>query len=114
MPSCRGCVRATPPPTGQLRIAGRGRMARTVALNSKACEALRSYLTEREPSDSPALFLTKFDRGIGPRGIENLVTKYCKQAGITASSVRTLRHTMAVEKLKRGATPAVIGRALGH
>jgi site-specific recombinase XerD len=28
--------------------------------------------------------------------------------------VRTLRHTMAVEMLRRGETPAVIGKALGY
>jgi hypothetical protein len=39
----------------------------------------------------PALFLTKFGKGIGPRGIENIVAKYCEEAGITGASVHTLR-----------------------
>jgi integrase/recombinase XerD len=97
-----------------VRVAGRGAKSRTVTLNLRACEALTAYLAEREETGSPALFLTKFGAGIGPRGIENIVTKYCERAGITGASVRTLRHTMAVEMLKRGATPAVIGKALGH
>ncbi len=42
------------------------------------------------------------------------MTKDCKEAGITGASVHTLRHTMAVEMLKRGATPAIVGKALGH
>ncbi len=75
---------------------------------------LQAYLAERTPSDSPALFLTKFDKGIGPRGIENIMTKYCKEAGIGSASMHTLRHTMAVQMLKRGSTPAVVGKALGH
>jgi site-specific recombinase XerD len=62
----------------------------------------------------PALFLTKFGFGIGPRGIENVVTKHCKETHIRAASLHSLRHTMAVEMLKRGATPSVVGRALGH
>jgi len=108
-----------PPPStetaiGHVRIAGRARRGRTVTLNARACAALRAYLAEREPSASPALFLTKFDRGIGPRGIENIMTKYCDQAGITNASVHSLRHTMAVQMLKRGATPAIVGTALGH
>lgn len=78
------------------------------------CDALAACLAERADTGSPALFLTKFGKGIGPRGIENLVTKHCKQATIVHASVRTLRHTMAVEMLKHGATPAVIGKALGH
>ena len=99
---------------GHLRVIGRGTHGRTVTLNARACLALRAYLAEREPSDSPALFLTKFDHGIGPRGIENFMTKYSKAAGISHASVHTLRHTMAVQMLKRGATPAIVGKALGH
>lgn len=101
-------------PVGHVRIAGHGAKSRTVTLNIRACEALSSYLTEREEIGSPSLFLTKFGFGIGPRGIENIVTKYCREARITAASVHTLRHTMAVEMLKRGATPTVVSKALGH
>ncbi len=101
-------------PTGYVRVAGRGKRGRTVTLNIRACEALADYLAEREETGSPALFLTKFGRGIGPRGIENIVTKYCKEAGIRGASVHTLRHTMAVQMLTRGATVAIIGKALGH
>jgi integrase/recombinase XerD len=99
---------------GSVRVVGRGSHSRTVTLNARACSALSDYLVEREETDSPALFLTKFGRGIGPRGIENLVAKHCKETGITGASVHTLRHTMAVEMLKRGATPAVVSKALGH
>lgn len=108
-----------PPPStdtaiGHVRVVGRGTHGRTVTLNDRACAALRAYLAEREPSDSSALFLTKFDKGIGPRGIENIMTKHCKEAGIGSASVHSLRHTMAVQMLKRGATPAIVGTALGH
>ncbi len=108
-----------PPPSaaiavGHVRVIGRGSHGRTVTLNVRACTALRAYVAARAPSDSPALFLTKFARGIGPRGIENSMTKQCKEAGITGASVHTLRHTMAVQMLKRGATPVILGAALGH
>ncbi len=99
---------------GSVRVIGRGSHSRTVTLNAKTCNALADYLAEREETGSPALFLTKFGNVIGPRGIENIVTKYCKEAGIVAASVHTLRHTMAVQMLKRGATPAIVGKVLGH
>jgi site-specific recombinase XerD len=99
---------------GSMRIIGRGSHSRVVTLNTRACDALATCLAEREETDSPALFLTKFGAGIGPRGIENIVSKYCKEADIMGASVHTLRHTMAVEMLKRGATTAMVGRALGH
>lgn len=97
-----------------VRVASRTGRGRTVTLNARVCASLRDYLAEREPFDSPALFLTKFEKGIGPRGIENIMTKYCKEAGIGSASMHTLRHTMAVQMLKRGSTPAVVGKALGH
>lgn len=99
---------------GSVRVIGRGSHSRTVTLNSKACEAMSDYLGQREETGSPSLFLTKFGKGIGPRGIENIVTKYSKEAGITGASVHSLRHTMAVQMLRRGASPAVVGKALGH
>jgi len=108
-----------PPPSadtavGHVRVAGRAGRGRTVTLNGRVCAALRAYLTEREPSDSPALFLTKFAKGIGPRGIENVIAKYCREINLVGVSVHSLRHTMAVQMLKRGASPAVVGTALGH
>ncbi len=99
---------------GSVRVVGRGSHSRVVTLNARACEALSAYLMERDETGSPALFLTKFGKGIGPRGIENIVTKYCEEAGIVGASVHSLRHTMAVEMLKRGATPTVVSKALGH
>ncbi len=101
-------------PTGHVRVAGRGHRSRTMTLNIRACEALSAYLTEREGSDSPALFLTKFGMGLGPRGIEDVVVKHLTAASITGASVHSLRHTMAVWMLRRGATPAVVASALGH
>ncbi len=99
---------------GHVRVIGRGTSGRTVTLNGRASAALRVYRVERGPSDSPALFLTKFDKGIGPRGIENVVAKHMAAAGITGASVHTLRHTMAVQMLARGVAPAVVAQALGH
>jgi integrase/recombinase XerD len=99
---------------GSVRVIGRGSHSRVVTLNAKACDALADYLAEREETGSPSLFLTRFGIGIGPRGIENVVTKYCQEAGIAGASVHSLRHTMAVQMLKRGAIPAVVGKALGH
>jgi len=92
---------------GSVRVIGRGSHGCTVTLNGKACEALTDYLAERGETGPPALFLTKFGRGIGPRGIENVVTKYCEDASIVGASVHSLRHTMAVEMLRKGATSSV-------
>jgi site-specific recombinase XerD len=99
---------------GAVRIFGKGRKDRTLTLNWKACRAIKAYLAIRPKVDDPRLFLTKFGQGIGPRAIENVVSKYLEEAGIEGASVHTLRHTFAKEHVKRGTRLPVVQKALGH
>lgn len=80
---------------GSVTVLGKGRKQRSVTLNYKVCRAINNYLRIRPDEDDTHLFLTKFKKGIGPRGIEKLVEKYLKEARITNASVHTLRHTFA-------------------
>jgi integrase/recombinase XerD len=86
-----------------------------VTLNAKACEALRGYLRVR-PADSQddRLFQSNFRRGMGPRSIEDVVTKHLHAAGTRGASVQTLRHTFAVHTLKQGTGLGVLQKVLGH
>jgi DNA adenine methylase len=88
---------------------GSGRHRRIVRLTTKACEALRGYLSVR-PADAgdDLVFQTKFHRGIGARAIEDVVNKYLRAAGIEDASVHDLRHTYAVHSLKRGVELEVV------
>lgn len=71
-------------------------------------------LSVRPKADDTHLFLTKFKKGIGPRGIEKLVEKYLKESGIPNASVHTLRHTFATHTIKKGTKLEVVRQALGH
>lgn len=93
---------------------GKGRKERTVTLNDPACRALRSYLTVRPDVDDAHLFLTKFQRGLGSWGIEDVVKKYLQLAGIADASPHSLRHTFATQHVKRGTELPVVQAALGH
>jgi site-specific recombinase XerC len=99
---------------GWVRIAGKGRKGRFVTLNHKAAKAIKRYLAVRPKLDDPHLFLTKFGKGMGPRAIEQMVTKYLAQAGIGGATVHTLRHTFATQHVKRGTKLDVVRQALGH
>lgn len=100
--------------TGSVRV-WHGRRHRLVTLNSRACEGLRGYLLVR-PADAQddVVFQSKFRRGMGPRSIEDVVSKYLKDASIHGASVQTLRHTFAVHSLKQGTSLAVLQKVLGH
>jgi site-specific recombinase XerD len=76
----------------------------------------RRSLASSSPTTTPyiGLFLTKFRKGIDPRGIEKMVEKYLKEAGITNTSVHTLRHTFAIHTtIKKGTKLEVVRQALG-
>lgn len=99
---------------GSVTVLGKGRKQRSVTLNYKACRAIKNYLSVRPAADDTHLFLTKFNKGIGPRGIEKLVEKYLTEAGIPNASVHTLRHTFATHTIKKGTKLEVVRQALGH
>ncbi len=93
---------------------GKGRKERTVTLNDPACRALRSYLAVRPHVDDSHLFLSKFKRGLGSWGIEDVVKKYLGLACIRNASPHSLRHTFATQHVKRGTELPVVQAALGH
>jgi integrase/recombinase XerD len=85
---------------------------RTIPLNSKACEALQGYITNRPVSN--ILFLSHNRKPLGNRGVEKLVMKYYRFASITRASVQSLRHTFIVQHLIKGTSLKTIKEVVGH
>jgi site-specific recombinase XerD len=103
-----------PDQVGSITITGKGKKARSVTLNWKACQALDRYLTVRPETPYTEIFITKFGTPISPRAIENVVTKYVELAGIEGASVQTLRHTFAAAHVRQKTSLKVLKKALGH
>jgi site-specific recombinase XerD len=98
-----------------LTVAGKGKVAREIALEKKGIQALKSYLSVRPDSLSERLFLNYMGEPISERGLRKLVVKYTKAAGITKKvSCHTLRHTFATYKAERGVSPFQLQQWLGH
>jgi len=93
---------------------GKGRRDRSVALNYKACRALKAYLKIRPDLEDGRLFISKFGKPLGPRAFQNIVKKYLDEAGIQDASVHTLRHTFATHHVARGTSLRTVQEALGH
>jgi len=99
---------------GSVHIAGEaGAVERTVPLNSKASEAMRAFLAIRPPTAERGLFVTRRGTSLGARGFQALVDRYLRLAGIGNASVHTLRHTFAVNHLRRGSSLSTIQGSLG-
>jgi integrase/recombinase XerD len=100
---------------GTMLINGKGQKQRTIYLEKKATQALKSYLKERPESGDQHVFLNYQGNGLSVRGVMDIVEKYRKLAGISKKfSCHSLRHTCATYKASRGYTPRELQDLLGH
>ena len=100
---------------GTMLINGKGNKQRTIYLEKKATQALKSYVINRPVSADQYVFLNYQGSGLSVRGVMDIVEKYRKLAGITKKfSCHSLRHTCATYKASKGYTPAELQDLLGH
>ena len=96
---------------GFMRV--QGRRERMIPLNSKACEALRRYLDIRDEVGSNVLFLNRMGEPLGESGIQKMLTKYIKKAGIGKVSIHTLRHTFGTQHIAKGTSLKTVQDVMG-
>jgi site-specific recombinase XerD len=95
--------------------AGKGMVARTIELEKKALQALKGYLAVRLTGLYDQLFLNRYGEPISERGVEKLITRYVKAAGIKKKvTCHTLRHTFATYKAQQGISAYRLKEWLGH
>ncbi len=96
-------------------INGKGQKQRTISLEKKATQALKSYLKERPHSADQHVFLNYQGNGLSVRGVMDVVEKYRVLAGITKQfSCHSLRHTCATYKTVKGYSAVELQALLGH
>ena len=94
---------------------GKGMSARTIELEKKGIQSIKSWLIVRPTVADDHLFLNRDDEPLGERGVQKLLTKYCALAGITKRiSPHSLRHTFASAKAEAGVSPFQLQQWLGH
>jgi len=108
---------------GLMKVLGKGRKERIVTLGSHAVQAIREYLKARDAlgrgdlreSGKSPLFLNRYGKRLGVRGVRRVVEKYVKQAGLSQPvSPHGLRHSFATHLLDGGADLRSIQELLGH
>src|SRR5437588_12221478 len=100
---------------GTILINGKGNKQRTIYLEKKAIQALRSYLATRPRSLDAHVFLNYQGTRLSVQGVSDIVEKYRKLAGITKHiSCHSLRHTCATYKASKGYTATELQDLLGH
>lgn len=101
---------------GEVVVHGKGRTLARLPLPQDVGAALSAYLVRRPRVASRALFLRSrapLQRLTQP-AITHLVAKASQRAGLARVSPHRLRHTLATELLRRGATLAQIAQVLRH
>ncbi len=109
---------------GLMKVTGKGRKERIVILGSHAVGAIERYLQGKTGGDVPPtgpslrqtpLFLNRYGRRLGPRGVRRVVEKYVRAAGLPPGiSPHALRHSFATHLLDGGADLRAIQELLGH
>lgn len=104
-----------------VRVLGKGNKERIVYFAEGCREAIDDYLAVRDPEniipeDRQALFISRDHRRISVRGVQKMVDKKLKMAGLDASrySPHKLRHTAATLMLKNGVDTRALQEVLGH
>jgi integrase/recombinase XerD len=99
---------------GFIRVRGSaGRKDRIIPLNTKACEALKRYMDIREDTGNGILFLNRLDEPLGESGVQKMLKKYLKKAGIERASIHTLRHTFGAHHIAKGTDPKTVQDVMG-
>jgi len=71
-------------------------------------------LKVRENAENNILFLNRFGEPVSDRGVQKMLRKYLKRAGIGNASIHTLRHTFGAYHLANGMNLKQVKELMGH
>jgi integrase/recombinase XerD len=104
-----------------VRCLGKGRKMRCTPLRPNVAAVLKQWLSEQAPDPDEPLFPSSGGGFLSADALQRLVTRHAKTArqacpSLTAKTVtpHTLRHTAAMNLLRRGVDSTVIALWLGH
>ena len=99
---------------GFMRVSGgRGKKERLIPLNNKASVALKKYFAVRTDVENNVLFLNRFTEPLGESGVQKMLRKYLRSAGIVKASIHTLRHTFGAQHVAKGTSTKTIQDVMG-
>jgi len=104
-----------------VRCLGKGRKARCTPLRSDVAKVLDAWIKEQDGAPTAPVFPSSRGGPISADAFQRLVAKHVATASTACPSLKhksvkphTLRHTAAMDLLRRGVDLSVIGLWLGH
>jgi integrase/recombinase XerD len=102
---------------GEVAIRGKGSRLERLPLPAEVGEALADYLVAGRPRcDAVTVFCTARApyRRLSPAGIRGIMGQACRRAGLARVGAHRLRHSLATEMLRAGASLPEVGQVLRH
>jgi len=93
---------------------GKGNKHRVVPLNNDARKAISDHLDVRPKVVGDYLFIGQRGEPLRPQGVELIVAKYARLAGLENVTPHVLRHSFAKQVLDSGTDLVAVARLLGH
>jgi site-specific recombinase XerD len=102
---------------GEITVTGKGSKTERLPLPAPAGEALAAWLKDGRPSCEPrSVFVTvrRPHRPMTPHLVRVIMARACEQAGLERTGAHRLRHSLATEMLRAGASLPEVGQVLRH
>jgi integrase/recombinase XerD len=102
---------------GEITVTGKGSRTERLPLPGPAGEALAAWLKDGRPQcESRAVFVTvrKPCRPVTPDLVRVIMARACERAGLERRGAHRLRHSLATEMLRAGASLPEVGQVLRH
>lgn len=101
---------------GEIVVRGKSRRESRLPLPLDVGKAVVAYLRRRPRAACRAVFLCAHapHRPITPRAISGITAQALRAIGVSAGSAHVLRHTVATQMLRHGASLAEVGHVLRH
>jgi integrase/recombinase XerD len=102
---------------GEVAVRGKGSRVERLPLPAAAGQALAGWLTGGRPCcESRAVFVTvrRPYRPLTPDAVRQVMARACGRAGLNKRGAHRLRHTLATQMLRAGASLPEVGQVLRH
>ncbi len=103
--------------SGEIAVTGKGSRVERLPLPAPAGEALAAWLADGRPwCESRAVFVTirRPYRQLTPEAVRAVMGRACDRAGLERRGAHRLRHALATEMLRAGASLPEVGQVLRH